>query len=90
MLCFFSHKNGICDATANGQNEDVIYPENKKRISMKGNFNPAYLLHFESPNEKYSRPSSASSMRALPPTNDLSGLYNQQHIDKLFSVKKHD
>ena len=63
----------------------------KKNMSMKGNFNPAYLLHFESPKEKYSTPPSASSsMRTLSPTNDLSGLYNQQHIDKLFSVKKHD
>lgn len=88
---FFSHKKGICDVTTNGQNEDVISPENEKNISMKGNVNPAYLLHFESPNEKYSRPPSASSsMRYLSTTNDLSGLYNQQHIDKLFSVKKHD
>ena len=52
MLCFFSHKKGICDVTANGQNGDVIFPENEKSMSMKGNFNPAYLLHFESPKEK--------------------------------------
>ena len=52
MLCIFSHKKGICDVTTNGQNEDVISPENEKSMSMKGNFNPAYLLHSESPKEK--------------------------------------
>ena len=51
-MFFFSHKKGICDVTTNAQNEDAIYPENKKGISMKGNFNPAYQLHFESPKEK--------------------------------------
>nr|XP_022289580.1 von Willebrand factor D and EGF domain-containing protein-like isoform X2 [Crassostrea virginica] len=50
--CINRHKKGICDVTTNAQNEDAIYPENKKGISMKGNFNPAYQLHFESPKEK--------------------------------------
>ena len=49
---FFSHKKGKCDFTTNGQNEDVIYPENERYISMKGNVNPAYLWHYESPKEK--------------------------------------
>nr|XP_022309439.1 uncharacterized protein LOC111115119 [Crassostrea virginica] len=73
---------------SNEQNELRIYPESTNCKITKGIFNPAYLWHFESPDEKYSRPSSASSARSLSPTSDLSGLYDQQHIDQFFRVNQ--
>nr|XP_022321514.1 uncharacterized protein LOC111123472 isoform X2 [Crassostrea virginica] len=61
----------------NRQNELCIYPQGENCKVTKGIFNPAYLLHFESPNEKYSKSSSSSSTRALSSTTDLSGVYDQ-------------
>ncbi|XP_061171058.1 von Willebrand factor D and EGF domain-containing protein-like [Saccostrea echinata] len=76
-------------STSNLQTDDEvnIYPDNKG-VASRMNFQSDNLFQFESKEEMYSRPPSATSMRRDPPTNNLSSIYNQQHLDKLFSVNQ--
>ena len=57
--------------TANVSDDVYIYPKNNKCIATKGNLSVEHLFHFESTNERYSRPPSAMSMRPMSPTTDL-------------------
>lgn len=68
--------------------DDVnINPHSNKTMANRGNFNPADLLQFDSPADKFSRPPSAASTRVLPPHQDFRKIYDQSHLDKLFGAK---
>ena len=91
LLLFFRNKNvnmSKGNNTANGSDDVYIYPENNKCIATKGNFSVEHLFHFESTNERHSRPPSAMSMRPMSPTNDLSRIYDRKHIDSIFGVQR--
>lgn len=45
-----------------------IYPESNRTMANRGNFNPADLLHFDSPADKFSRPSSATYENVASPS----------------------
>ena len=51
-------------------------PVNNISMTWKGNFNSVNLFHLESKADKYARPSSALSNRAMSPTNDLNNVFD--------------
>lgn len=59
-----------------------------ERNDMKTSTSKVNILQFDTSDNIYSRPPSSVSLEQLAPTNDLRGLYHQQHLDKLFVVKK--
>lgn len=64
-----------------------IYPDSNRAMANRGNFNPADPLQFDSPADKFSRPPSAASTIMLPPHHDFRKIYDQRHLDELFSAK---
>lgn len=61
---------------------------NSERNDMKTSTSKVNILQFDSSDNIYSRPPSSVSLKQLAPTNDLRGLYHQQHLDELFVVDK--
>lgn len=61
---------------------------NSERNDMKTSTSKANILQFDSSDNICSRPPSSVSLEQLAPTNDLRGLYHQQHLDELFVVDK--
>nr|XP_022287219.1 von Willebrand factor D and EGF domain-containing protein-like [Crassostrea virginica] len=76
------------DVSSNEEDEVCNFPDSNRHMSTKGNFKPENLLHFESSADKFSRPPSAASTRPMPPTNDLSRIYDQKYLDQLFGVTR--
>ncbi|XP_078340847.1 uncharacterized protein LOC111120923 [Crassostrea virginica] len=62
--------------TSNAENEGCNIPDTNRYICTKGNFCPENL-YFVPSSDKFSRPPSAASTRPMPPTNDLSRIYDQ-------------
>lgn len=66
--------------------KDDVNPNRDRTMANRGNFK-ADLLHFDSSADKFSRPPSESSTRMLSPHQDFRKIYNQNHLDQLFSAK---
>nr|XP_022290095.1 chitinase-like protein PB1E7.04c [Crassostrea virginica] len=62
--------------TSNAENEGCNISDTNRYISTKGNFCPENF-YFVPSSEKFSRPPSEASTRPMPPTNDLSRIYDQ-------------
>lgn len=86
---FFAFRNndGHCTLDTSKEDDVNIYPDSNRTMANRGNFNPADLLQFNSPADKFSRPSSATSTRMLPLHQDFRKMYDQSHLDKLFGAK---
>lgn len=61
---------------------------NSELNDMKTSISKANILQFDSSDNIYSRPPSSVSLEQLASTNDLRGLYHQQHLDEVFVVNK--
>ena len=87
-LFFIDRKSNKHSVVGKGNLDDELkFPDNNKAMTSKRNFDSADLFQFESQADKFSRPSSALSNRAMSPTNDLSSVFDQQKLDSLFTVK---
>lgn len=92
LLCF-KHTGNLVAFRKNNEHstleksmKDDLNPNRDRTMANRGNFN-ADLLHFYSSADKFSRPPSETSTRMLSPHQDFRKIYNQNHLDQLFSAK---